>query len=508
MNYSSNSVREYENPSHSNHLERSELYNLEPLGLGTPYIESLTSYIARLAFEHSVKVSVLLRKMIAPNVKSSFLNDFLSSGKTIRHYPHIDGISDNSIEIIDVLERLTARNDIHNLTMNNWRGILSFNVVGPFRKWCPICFEQLKFDNKEIYEPLIWRIKDVKKCDIHEIKLHDKCPECQKTLPIKHNSLLKNGHCQYCFTWLGNCNNFIEREPLTENERFVTDNYKQLIQKQSELDNFPTREFISDLLIKIQDDIGFKSSSEFARFLEVNKERLHTWIRRKNTPNVEGLINIANKLNLTIYNVIYEYNVNSFSKIDSDNKNEIVSDKQFSIKKIEISLNDAIRSGIPKSLNQICKESGISVTSAKRNYPELSKWIMDIYTSYQTQIKIEEKFRLEKILKECLTYEEPISLEECLSRHGIPYTTAKRKLPSLCVEVSNRFKAYRDLLAKERFERLSFEMKDVILNLHTKGVYPSMIKIDNVLSYKGLFLIKKFRNLRKEILVSLGYKNV
>jgi hypothetical protein len=507
MNYSSNSLREYENQSHSNHLERSELYNLEPLGLGTPYIESLTSYIARLAFEHGVKVSALLREMIAPNVKSSFLNDFLSSGKTIRHYPHIDGISDNSIEFIDVLERLTARNDIHNLTMNNWRGILSSNVVGPFRKWCPICFEQLMFDNKEIYEPLIWRIKDVQKCDIHQIKLHDKCPECKRTLPIYHNSL-KNGHCQFCFTWLGNCDNITKGEPLTENERFVMHNYKQLIQKQSELDNFPTREFISDLLFKVQDDIGFISSSEFASFLEVNKERLHSWIRRKITPNVDGLINIANKLNSTIYNLIYEYNADSIPKNDSDNNNEIVSDKQFSIKTVEISLNDAIRRGIPKSLKQICKEGGFSVNSAKRHFPELSKWIMDIYSSYQTQIKIEEKVRLEKILKECLTYEEPISLEECLSRSGLPYTTAKRKLPSLCEEVSNRYKAYRDLLAKERFERLSFEMKNVVLDLHAKGVYPSMIKIDNVLSYKGLFLIKKFRNLRKEILVSLGYKNV
>lgn len=33
---------------------RSRLYRLEPVGIGTPYVESLTSYIARLAAEHCV----------------------------------------------------------------------------------------------------------------------------------------------------------------------------------------------------------------------------------------------------------------------------------------------------------------------------------------------------------------------------------------------------------------------------------------------------------------------
>ncbi len=33
---------------------RSVLYNLEPVGIGTPYVESLSSYIARFAEKHNV----------------------------------------------------------------------------------------------------------------------------------------------------------------------------------------------------------------------------------------------------------------------------------------------------------------------------------------------------------------------------------------------------------------------------------------------------------------------
>src|SRR5436305_2454272 len=44
---------------------RSRLYHLEPIGIGTPYVESLTSYINRLARAHCV----LSGKLIAQEVQ-------------------------------------------------------------------------------------------------------------------------------------------------------------------------------------------------------------------------------------------------------------------------------------------------------------------------------------------------------------------------------------------------------------------------------------------------------
>lgn len=42
-------------------LYRSRLFNLEPIGIGTPYIESLRSYIGRLASEHTVRTGDLIK---------------------------------------------------------------------------------------------------------------------------------------------------------------------------------------------------------------------------------------------------------------------------------------------------------------------------------------------------------------------------------------------------------------------------------------------------------------
>jgi len=45
---------------------RSRLYHLEPIGIGTPYVESLTGYVARLAQAHRVDVRKLIVVEILP----------------------------------------------------------------------------------------------------------------------------------------------------------------------------------------------------------------------------------------------------------------------------------------------------------------------------------------------------------------------------------------------------------------------------------------------------------
>lgn len=51
---------------------RSRLYHLEPIGIGTPYVESLTSYIARLAEAHCLTPKLLLEREInSSNIQSS-----------------------------------------------------------------------------------------------------------------------------------------------------------------------------------------------------------------------------------------------------------------------------------------------------------------------------------------------------------------------------------------------------------------------------------------------------
>lgn len=160
--------------------KRTVLYNLQPEGIGTPYIESLTSYITRLATIHNVNTSTLLRKIIAPVLSIDYLRKDLSQGFTTSTRNMINKNCSITLDYVEALELLTGREDLRNLTMLNWEGIFPSKLIGSYRKWCPSCFNQMIADSRNIYEPLIWYLEAIKKCDVHKIQLRDECTNCNK----------------------------------------------------------------------------------------------------------------------------------------------------------------------------------------------------------------------------------------------------------------------------------------------------------------------------------------
>ncbi|MBC2684370.1 hypothetical protein HAU06_09565 [Bacillus toyonensis] len=51
----------------------SSLYSIEPIGIGTPYVESLISYIARLAYEHSILPGMIIKHILAEMLQKDYL---------------------------------------------------------------------------------------------------------------------------------------------------------------------------------------------------------------------------------------------------------------------------------------------------------------------------------------------------------------------------------------------------------------------------------------------------
>src|SRR3712207_5314294 len=51
----------------------SRLYGVEPIGFGTPFVESLTSYIVRVASAHCVTAGTLVAEEVAPVIGKPYL---------------------------------------------------------------------------------------------------------------------------------------------------------------------------------------------------------------------------------------------------------------------------------------------------------------------------------------------------------------------------------------------------------------------------------------------------
>src|ERR1044071_646409 len=105
--------------------QRSRLYSLEPIGLGTSLVESATSYLTRLSVAHSVSVGILFYREVAPLIYRGGMSekDFLIrpgrilGGKFIKLARSINGTEKTAKKWAQALESLTLRNDLNYLTM-------------------------------------------------------------------------------------------------------------------------------------------------------------------------------------------------------------------------------------------------------------------------------------------------------------------------------------------------------------------------------------------------------
>lgn len=101
---------------------RSRLFSLEPIGIGTPYVESLTSFITRLAEVHCVSLPILISRLVSPYLRTTFLKKWSSRslGALFQKSRSLNSYGDLAKDFIQALEALTLRKDLSFLTLSVW----------------------------------------------------------------------------------------------------------------------------------------------------------------------------------------------------------------------------------------------------------------------------------------------------------------------------------------------------------------------------------------------------
>ncbi len=309
--------------------EISRLYSLEPIGIGTPFTESVSSYLTRLAQEHCVIPKKLIMGEIAPiflgdryqpemllkNVSSIFGN---SDAK-----PVINGTREMTRSLVEALEQLTLRQDLSYLSCLIWKGVIKER--GLFRQnkaWCPQCFESRRQEKKPIYEPLLWSFKDVNYCLQHHCQLVDRCPYCDSTQKaIANNSRL--GYCDRCKQWLGNEHD--DEVEIAEEERHIITGIGELIATAPILNSSPNLPDMIQKLKLIQFSFERSLRQDLTQFIALGKilEQLKIAITQhpdKPMDLVNLLIPLCNSANISIAQFFRE-DISSLSKIISINFN-------------------------------------------------------------------------------------------------------------------------------------------------------------------------------------------
>lgn len=146
--------------------EPSLLYTLRPRGLGTPYVESLSSYVVRLAEAHVVPVWRLIL-----HVRSQVCSERLSRPGMRYAYP-ANGLG-KGVEILrQSFEAATGHGDLRPLTLSALEGSVSkLDIFRTTEAWCPSCLEQWRTEGVSVYSPLLWAVRVVEVCPAHAFPL-------------------------------------------------------------------------------------------------------------------------------------------------------------------------------------------------------------------------------------------------------------------------------------------------------------------------------------------------
>jgi hypothetical protein len=437
--------------------KRSRLYHLPPVGVGTPFVESLTSYIARLAKSHSVFPGILLSKEIVPLVPKVYRSTNLFGTRNLTGA--VNGTGTMALDLVQALETLTLRNDLPFLTLISWTNVLpQRKLLRPVRAWCPACYEEWRSTKQIIYEPLMWSIEALTLCPLHRKRLHFQCPHCRCQLsPLAPYS--QPGYCSKCLKWLGISSNSEQsnNKPLGEEELvwqiFVSDSIGKLLTAAPHLPQPLLRERMAQAFCTYVTQVTEGNIAAFARLLQIPKNKVWMWHSGKVLPQLNVLLKVCYCLRTSVLNFLLKDTVEE---------------------------NVSLMTTLPQTqvVNQFTQPPHVE----------------------------SDLNRVQRLLEGVLQGDEepPPPMTEVAKHLGYDKRVLRRRFPGLCRAISAQYLEYKKEARVERIKQCCEEVQQAVKHLYTQGVYPSEANVSKTLARPGCFRDKEVRAALQQARCQLG----
>ena len=431
--------------------KRSRLYPLRPIGIGTPYVESLTSYINRLSEAHCVFPRALITKIIVPELQRTFARKLTSRGLNslfLRSHA-INGYGEMAQDFVNVVESLTCSQNLRFITLLTWSEVLVWQgLLRKHKAWCPQCYREAFASGHQLYEQLIWSLKAVKVCPKHHLLLSETCPHCKQSMPLI-NWQSRAGFCSECGELLVDTNNTQScNHNDTEKEDWIAKSLGNLIARTPTILESPSKTILRDNLVAAVDTLTEGNMAAFASWIKTPKNTFWGWYQGKSFPTLEALLNISWVLNISVLELLtHKIEFTSLGEINrctpSNQKNaKRLSPKNFDSKTVQKALVEVLNqsnSEIP-TIKEIAKKLGYERRLITKHFPKLCHAIV-------TKRRNLEKANHEIILQDCC--EEVQKAVTTLYNQG-EYPTEARVSQMISRPGFLRYKRVRDRLITAR----------------------------------------------------------
>ncbi len=422
---------------------RSHLYHLEPIGIGTARVESLTSFISRLAEAHCVPVRKLVLHIILPLFGKSYLPSMAEDSNTTAFWKDssaFNGTSTSAGELVCVLERLTHHDNLRFLTMLPWAEALSCRYLTRRTKaWCPCCYQEWLEEGMPIYDPLLWGLEVVTLCLRHTCRLQEYCPHCKRRMTMLAAQVIP-GHCSQCRAWLGitsvleDCDSDAGVEGELHWQRYVVHTVGELLAASPALPSPPRREKFAQAIAEYLEYCADGKVSVLARKLRLSRRTIRDWKQGLQIPQLESLLQCCYLLDV--------------SPLDLFNAN--------------VSMSKGVSQ---KALAEQLEVKG----KVKKRYRVLRA----------------EEIRKELEAELLMQRSPPSPMIAVARRLKYDHSFLRRHFPELCRAISDRYRAYRKKKREERRQTILDEVRETTFSVHAQELYPSQERVRLLLAKPG-----------------------
>ena len=447
-------------------IRHSRLYHLEPVGVGSPMVESLTSYLTRLAEAHSVPLRVLVTDEILPLLNQSHLyqDDRPVYDHLTRFWKQsttLNGTSTTSSDWVQVLERLTLCRDLRFLTMLTFAHVLSSRgLLRRTQAWCPACYEKWREADQVMYQPLLWALEVIQVCPHHGLRLQLRCPyeDCGQA-PSALAPRSQTGFCPQCVRWLGNSapyesNDLWSRVEEQEWQHWVGTAVGELLATAPDFPAPPRKEVISAAVIAHVQSTEHGNFSAFARQLHVHRRTAWEWGQGLQVPQLDTLLKLCSCFGTSPMKFFMGY--------------------------------------------------PLEITLVERHVPRRETH------SGETKKRF-RKFDAEKLrdaLDGVMQEEEkpPPSMREVARRLQYNSSHLYKRFPDRCRAIAARYRAYQKELRCQRLQRICNEVQETARSLQAQGRSPSERQVGKVLKLRGVLREDEVRAALKTALLEVGWQ--
>lgn len=440
---------------HSNETTppRSRLYSLVPLGLGTAWVESLTSYINRLAWTYRVSSRQLVRYEIVPRLSSPYrVYLYETSQMSFGRYKamSVNGTGAAANDWSETLGQLTLRPDLQTLNLRRWGNhVPAMGLLRRFPAWCPQCYQEWRETEQSLYQPLLWMLRILQVCPLHQRRLQEACPKCSRFQSVIFLNTT-HGYCTQCNAWLGAFSP--EEEQVSDDElhwqQWIVKAFHEIHQASASTEMFAWEQIPLGLMACVS---SCQSENQLARILGVDSSELYSWRAGKRMISFKSLLDLCYVLD---------------------------------VPPVQILQNNAAY-------------LKATLQPRRKRPPRPSR----TYRSYSSEDRERPLAYLKAVLE---NREPPLAVKQIADHLGICGRLLPRWFPQECRLVTMNYRAHLNQKAEQRRERIYSEVQEATMKLHAQGIYPSKSLVAKSIGYPSVFRIPKAKETRLATLLELG----